>query len=297
MSDESRRNKIAKQIADFEAVVRDAKARGTVEGEAEAEAFTMKIAHLQAKYRIDKEMVRQAKLAKGDGSAPKPIKRNFHIEGRGYAKSRCALASSIGDAMGLSTRLAANGSFVVYIGFPEDIEAAWAMYELIEPQMLAMADRRVKAGEHKNVVDYTTRSGHAHAKSWKIHYFEGFRGRIFARLVEAQRQAEEEVVLADGFTETVRQTDGSLKEITSGRVTGALVLADRKTAVKKYEEELFPAKVNKDGSESKRKPSYWKGPQASRYASGARQTGRVDAEMARIRREQELEGRRPVLTG
>lgn len=294
--DESRQNKIAKQIVAFEALFQDAKKRGTVDGEAEAEAIAMKIQRLRTRHSIDEEMIRQAKLAKGDGSAVKPIRKHYDIIGRGYAKSRCALASAIGDAMGLKTRLATNGSYVVFIGFPEDVEAAWKMYQLIEPQMLAMADRRVKAGEHRSVVDYTTTTGHAHAKSWKIHYFEGFRGHIFARLMEVRLQAAEEVVFAEGFTETVRKEDGSTEDVTTGRVTGALVLADRKTAVAAFSEKLYPTKKNKDGSERKRQ-SYWKGAQASVYASGARQTGRADARKARIRQDSELGGRRAALTG
>lgn len=279
---ESRRNKIAKLIADLEVLMQDAAKRGTVDGEAEVEACAMKIASLRARYAIDDELIRQAQMRRDAGAtAEQPIRKNFYIEGRGYAKSRCSLASSIGVAMGLRTRLATNGSYVVYIGFPEDVEAAWEMYQLIEPQMMAMADRRVKDGEHKLIRDWSTTTGHAHAKSFKIHYFEGFQGRIYARLVEARQKAAEEIVLADGVTETVQQQDGSLKEITTGRVTGELVLADRKQAVVAFEEKLYPAKKKKDGSARKRQ-SYWKGPQASTYAFSARQSGRADAQRARL---------------
>lgn len=88
-----------------------------------------------------------------------------------------------------------------------------------------------------------------------------------------------------------------MKEVTSGRVTGALVLIDRKNAVEKYYETRHPVRKNKDGSESKRQERFWKGAQTSRQSRQARQLGRTDAQQTRIRHDSEIGGRRRELVG
>ena len=251
----------------------------TPEAEAEAEAIYVKIATLRTRYSIDDEMVRAAAKSRGQQTA-EPTKERLLLDaswGRAYLKARCYLASNIGAAFGLATRLASNGAYVIYIGFEEDIKAAWEMFQLIERQMVAAADRRIKAGEHKALYDHTTTTGHVSARSFKNSYFDGYTGRIFMRLSEARREAAEDVVIAEG-----REVEGGKVE---GRVTGALVLASRQELVRKAEEKFYPAPVTKTGAPRKpRKSDFWSGPKASIYASEARQHGRRDANKAQINR-------------
>jgi hypothetical protein len=187
-------------------------------------------------------------------------------------------------AMGLMTRLDSYGTYVRFLGFPEDVAMAWQVFEIVEPQMLASAERRVKAGEHREIWDYGTRNGTMSAKTFKANYFEGYISRIVNRISTARRDAEESVVFAEG----IKQEDGTV----TGRVTGALVLVDRKAEVEKFHDKRYPVVPYKNGKE--RKPKYWKEPKSIRGNAQVQRTGAEDGKKARIRPDSELKNRTAI---
>jgi hypothetical protein len=242
--------------------------------EAEAEACWLKAQELLTKYSIDAELARIT--AKGEGKVTaRPTHKKFYLQDGPYLKSRAQLAIMVSRAMGLVNRVATNGEFVVFFGFPEDIEDAWEMFELIEPQMLATAARRIQEGRHH--------WEGIHAKTYRINYFNGYAVRIQQRLIFARKEAAEEVVFAEG--------QGAER---TGRVTGALVLVGREDEVRAFYKELYPERVKKDGTPRKRQQSAWGGPSASRHSAEAQQQGLRDAGRARIRRDSELASRRAI---
>jgi hypothetical protein len=260
-----------------------AKAMGTEAGEHDADVALAVAQRLAAKHSIDLEVLRQKNRAAGK-KVSEPVRETLYLTKGPYQRFRCDLASRVATAMGLSTRLAFDASYVIYLGFPEDIAMAWQVFQLVEPQMLASAERRVKAGEHRRVVDYTTRNGTMSAKTFKANYFEGYISRIVNRIFTARTEAEESVVFAEG----IKQDDGRV----TGRVTGALVLVSRKAEVEKLEQKLYPVEKYKNGKE--KKPKYWKAPTAIRGNARVQRTGAEDAKTARIRTDSELKNRTAI---
>lgn len=260
-----------------------AKAMGTEEGENEADVALALAQRLAAKHSIDLEVLRQKDRAKGK-KVSEPKRETFWLTKGPYQRFRCDLASRIGTAMGLHTRLAHDASFVIYVGFPEDAAMAWQVFQLVEAQMLFSAERRVKAGEHRRIEDWSTRSGTMSAKTFKANYFEGYISRIVNRIYTARTEAEESVVFAEG----IKQDDGRV----TGRVTGALVLVSRRDEVEKLVQKLFPVKKYKNGKE--KKPSYWKEPKAIRGNARVQNTGAADGAKARIKADTELRNRTAI---
>jgi hypothetical protein len=226
---------------------------------------------LAAKHSIDLELLRQKDKAAGR-AASKPIEVRLYLEEGPYTRSRANLACRIAMAMDLKVRLANDGSFVIFIGFPEDVNMAWQIFGLVAPQMLNSADRRVKRGEHKEIYDPYTRNRHVSAKTFKINYFDAYVNRVARRITMSREEAQEDFVLAEG----VQQADGTV----TGRVTGALVLIDRKTEVQKFFEQLYPTPKFKNGKERRQKA--WQPPTANRDLGDARRAGSQDGARARI---------------
>lgn len=253
------------------------------EAENDADNALAMAQRLAAKYSIDLEELRQRDKAAGK-EVSEPDRKRFFLAAGPYLRSRCELASRIAMSMGLRAMLADNGTFVDFIGFPEDAEMAWQIFGLVESQMVRSADMRVKAGVHKEIYDYRSASGHLSAKSYKLNYFSAYVDRIATRIVTARQEAEEEVVFAEG----VRQDDGT----TTGRVTGALVLVTRKDEVEAYFERLYPVKRYKNGKEKKVRT--WKSPRTE-YQPEAHRHGRADGAKARIRTGSELGGHRRAI--
>lgn len=260
-----------------------AKAMGTEAGEHDADVALAVAQRLAAKHSIDLEMLRQKDTAQGK-KVSEPIDKMLFLAKGPYQRFRCMLASRVAMAMGLMTRLDNYGTYVRFIGFPEDVAMAWQVFELIEPQMLAAAERRVKAGEHRQIMDLSTKSGTMSAKSFKANYFEGYISRIVNRITTARFEAEESVVFAEG----IKQEDGTV----TGRVTGALVLVSRKEAVEKFHETRYPVAKYKNGKE--KKVSYWKAPKAVSGNDRVRRTGAEDGKKARIRPDSELANRTAI---
>lgn len=239
---------------------------------------------LAAKHSIDLEMLRQQAKARGEKVA-KPERKRFSLAEGPYIRPRAGLASRIALSMGMKTLIAHSGDFIDIIGFSEDIEMAWQIFGLVEPQMMNAADRRIERGEHRQLIDLGTRAGHVSAKTFKMNYFTSYTNRVARRIEASRHEAEEDVVLADGVT----QDDGS----TTGRVTGALVLVGRKAEVEKFFAELVPVKKFKNGKE--KKPKYWKAPKASVRVDAARQAGARDGQRARIQLGGEIQNERRAL--
>lgn len=274
---------IEKKILGAFAKAASAKAMNTEAGEHDADVALAVAQRLAATHSIDLEMLRQKGKAAGK-KVSEPVRETLHLTKGPYQRFRCDLASRIGTAMGLTTRLAHNASFVIYIGFPEDVAMAWQVFQIVEPQMLASAERRVKAGEHRRVVDYTTRNGTMSAKTFKANYFEGYISRIVNRIYTSRSEAEESVVFAEG----IKQQDGTV----TGRVTGALVLVSRKAEVEKLVEKLYPVEKYKNGKE--KKPKFWKEPKAIRGNARVQRAGAEDGAKARIRTDSELKNRTAI---
>ncbi len=257
-----------------------AKAMGTEAGEHDADVALAVAQRLAAKHSIDLEMLRQKDRASGK-KVSEPERKTFYLTKGPYQRFRCDLASRVATAMGLTTRLAHDASYVIYVGFPEDAAMAWQVFQLVEPQMLASAERRVKNGEHRRITDWSTRNGTMSAKTFKANYFEGYISRIVNRIFTARTEAEESVVFAEG----IKQDDGRV----TGRVTGALVLVSRKAEVEKLVAKLYPVELYKNGKP--KKPKFWKEPKAIRGNGRVQRTGAEDAKTARIRTDSELANR------
>lgn len=260
-----------------------AKAMGTEAGEHDADVALAVAQRLAAKHSIDLEMLRQKGKAAGK-KVSEPKQQELYITKGAYQRFRCDLASRIGMAMGLTVRLSHDASSVFYIGFPEDIAMAWQVFQLVEPQMLASAERRVKAGEHRLITDWSTRNGTMSAKTFKANYFGGYTARIVNRIYSSRREAEESVVFAEG----IKQEDGTV----TGRVTGALVLVSRKAEVDKLVDKLYPVKLYKNGKP--KKPTFWKEPKAIRGNARVQRVGAEDGAKARIRTDSELKNRTAI---
>lgn len=251
--------------------VESAKGSNDEDLQREADTALAMAQKLAAKHSIDLELLRQKNKAAGRATA-KPIERKIWMPEGPYIRNRADLASRIALAMGLRTMLATNGSAVWFIGFEEDIEMAWQIFELVSAQMLNSADRRIKRGEHKLIFDAHARGRHVSAKTFKTNYFAAYTARVARRVLISREEAQEDVVLAQG----IEQGDGTV----TGRVTGALVLASRKDEVERFFQELHPVKKFKNGKE--RKPKYWQRPRPSQKIEDARRAGAQDGARARI---------------
>lgn len=250
----------------------DAAARKTDEGDTEAEAYLGKAQRLMARHSLEEEMVRQT-ASNGDKPKETPVEILVCLDAElPYMKYRQALLYGIADAMGLRCWLAFSGTWVKLTGFLSDIEMAKRTFEVVERQMLAAADRRIKRGDHLGIRDLRTKSGWMSAKTWKANYFTAYIEEVTFLVSRNRLEAAEEIVLAEG-----RQIEGGKIE---GRVTGALVLVDRKKAVNLYFREQHPEKTYKNGN--KKKVRHWQTPQAAVRAYNAEELGRVDGRKARL---------------
>ncbi len=246
--------------------------KGDEHAEREADNALALAQKLAAKHSIDLELLRR-KDAKA-GKAAEPVEKIFYLPYGPYTRHRADLASQIGLAMGLRTRIASDGGFVRLIGFPEDVEMAWQIFGLVVPQMLGRAQRRIDRGEHREIPDYAARSGHVSAKSFKSNYFQAFTRRVAARIMMSREEAAEEVVLAEGLA----QADGTV----TGRVTGALVLVDRKKAVELAYRERYPEVRVNPATGRKVKDKTWRTPTAARQLVDAQMAGASDGNRARV---------------
>lgn len=256
------------------------------DAEREADTALAMAQRLAARHSIDLETLRQADEARGK-KVSEPVKTRFYLEEGPYLKHRAGLASQIAIYMGMRTRIATDGSFVLYVGFPEDADMAWQIFQLIEPQMLNGADRQIQLGKHKDEIDWGTRSGHMSAKTYKANYFEAFTNRVTARISESRQQASEEIVFADG----IRQEDGTV----TGRVTGALVLRTREEKVELFYKEAFPAVSVNPATGRKVKDKTWKAPRTRATSYAARRAGARDGNAARIQPGGEIRNPRKAL--
>lgn len=239
---------------------------------------------LAAKHSIDLELLRQKDKAAGRETS-KPIEVRLYLDEGPYIRHRANLACRIAMAMDLKVRLANDGSYVLFIGFPEDVNMAWQIFGLVAPQMLNSADRRIKRGEHKEIFDPYARNRHVSARTFKNNYFDAYVNRVSRRITISREEAQEDVVFAEGVT----QADGTV----TGRVTGALVLVDRKTEVEQYFQQLYPTRTFKNGKVRKEKT--WKAPTSNRYLGDARRAGSQDGARARITLGGDLGGNRRSL--
>lgn len=226
---------------------------------------------LAAKHSIDLEALRQKDKAAGK-KVSQPTEKRFYLKDGSYIRARCNLASRIAISMGLRTRLATSGRWVLFTGFPEDIEMAWQIFGLVETQMMYACDLRVKSGAHKLIPDYDSRTGYLNAKTYRLNYFDAYVNRVATRIFVSREEAQEEVVFAEG----VQQDDGTV----TGRVTGALVLASRKDEVEAFFAKRYPVEKYKNGKEKKQR--YWQAPKSSVYSPEAREAGRHDGARANI---------------
>lgn len=264
----------------YERAMADTKGDDRAEMEADnALAMAQKLA---AEHSIDLEMIRQQAKARGEKTSA-PERKRFSLTEGPWIRSRASLASRIALSMGLKTLIANDGSFIDLIGFPEDIEMAWQIFGLVEPQMMNAADRRIKRGDHRQLMDLGTLAGHVSAKTFKMNYFTTYTNRVAWRIENSRMEAEEGVVLADG----VAQDDGS----TTGRVTGALVLVGRKAEVNKHFDEILAARKARTG----KKVRQWNVPKASVRVDAARQAGGRDGARARIQLGGEIKNERRAL--
>lgn len=258
---------------------------GTESALAEAEVALAMAHKLLTKHQLDEEIVRQ-KAQQAGLKFSQPVEKRFILTDGPYLKHRCFLATRIATSMGLRTRSANNGSYVVFLGFEDDCMAAWRIFSLVETQMMRAADLRVQRGEHKGIRDRSTKSGMMSVKTWKANYFNSYVNRIALRIQVDRLDAAEDVVFAEGY-------DNGTGQIV-GRVTGALVLVDRQTAVEKFYDEKYPAATFKNGKA--KKPNYWKPPQVRITNYDARDAGREDGTKARITQSAEIDKARGRLT-
>lgn len=269
---EQRAQRLARKVDALFKKMDSLRSMGTPEAENEALAIFEKAQQIITENSIDEELRRMADKGNTTKKVSLPVVKYYYLDEGPYLKSRALLAFRIAQAMGLPNRVANDGSYVIYVGFPEDTEAAWQMFKAVEPQMMANAKRRIRNKEHHDIWDYSTASRHVSAKTFTFQYCEGYSTEVWRRLNLVRQESAKAIVIAEGVGE---------EQV--GRVTGELVLKSRELEVKRVYDERF----------GEAKHGTWRGPRSSRGAdpadlSSVRRAGSRDGAEARLRAASEL---------
>lgn len=148
-------------------------------------------------------------------------------------------------------------------GFPSDIEVVEALYATLSVQMEVEANAALRRGENKvqgeNLFGEPAKVSTVDGRVWRREFYDGFIGRIKARLWEAKRAAQK---AAGADVES------------SGT---AIALRDKAKEV----EEFF------DKETSWRRMGTWSPSETSGYSGGAREAGHAAGARASLGREDE----------
>ena len=153
----------------------------------EAEAFMAAAQRLATATSIDLAVARQHSATRN--TVQNPVQRTIAMGEAGTKGLRAyvALFGAIAAANDVKCDVSANSTFVFAYGFPEDIDAAHALYASLVVQMVRACDIYLATGDHQPTPKVTAR----------LNFHLAFGARIGQRLVQARDEARQEALHHD----------------------------------------------------------------------------------------------------
>ncbi|MCW2621423.1 MAG: hypothetical protein JWL64_1025 [Frankiales bacterium] len=160
-----------------------AQAEGT-DNEHEAAAFVERAQQLATTYAVDLERARQRQREqhrRGDQDPLVQERLEVGQRGRRGNRHRVLLYVAVARSNDVLVNVASDSSYVLGFGHSADLEVVERLWTSLAVQMVAAAQRRLDAGEHR-------RAGVA-AQTWRLSFYDGYTQVVAERLARARATA------------------------------------------------------------------------------------------------------------
>ena len=238
-----------------------AQAEGT-DNEHEAAAFVERAQQLATAYAVDLELARASQRDKRKVGGEPLEQVRLDVGGRGQRgnRHRVLLYVAVAQSNDVVVNVASNSTWVLGFGHRCDLAVVEQLWASLSLQMAASAQRRLDAGEHRQV-------GVA-GLTWRLSYYDGYIQQVAERLATARERA---IVAIEA--QLAAQPDAERQDwgepLTAGEPPAALVLRGKAKRVRAFHDEHSQARGTWRGAASGRTGASWSA-QAAGQHDGAR---------------------------